>query len=125
MLARLSHYRNISDLTKEKRKSASKAPGVTYDGEHNNINGFEKDVYGVSCLHFFFIISIIFFCCCNLAVSFKSVDNLPGYSGNLPFKLETGYIDVGEYDEDVQPFYKNLVESAKNIMLQKTLWCFG
>ncbi|KAL9997738.1 putative peptidase S10, serine carboxypeptidase, alpha/Beta hydrolase [Helianthus debilis subsp. tardiflorus] len=40
------------------------------------------------------------------------IRRLPGYSKDLPFKLETGYIGVGE-KEDVQLFYY-LVESTGN-----------
>ncbi|XP_059647897.1 serine carboxypeptidase-like 18 [Cornus florida] len=38
------------------------------------------------------------------AISKSIINTLPGYKGDLPFKLETGYVSVGELD-DVQLFY--------------------
>ncbi|CAI9786819.1 unnamed protein product [Fraxinus pennsylvanica] len=48
----------------------------------------------------------------NNGTSQSIVKTLPGYSGTLPIKLETGYIGVGENDE-TQLFYY-FVESANN-----------
>ncbi|KAL3745822.1 hypothetical protein ACJRO7_014864 [Eucalyptus globulus] len=48
----------------------------------------------------------------SLASCSVIVKNLPGYSGDLPFTLETGYVGVGE-DEVVQLFYY-FVESDRS-----------
>ncbi|CAK9144975.1 unnamed protein product [Ilex paraguariensis] len=49
----------------------------------------------------------------NITVSSQSIiKTLPGFSGDLPVKMETGYVGVGERD-DVQLFYY-FIESERN-----------
>lgn len=35
----------------------------------------------------------------------SKVEHLPGFQGPLPFELETGYVGLGETDDDMQVFY--------------------
>ncbi|KAJ9550584.1 hypothetical protein OSB04_014629 [Centaurea solstitialis] len=57
---------------------------------------------------FLFILTLQF----HLMHSKSIITRLPGYHGDLPFKLETGYIGIGK-NQDVQLFYY-FVESTRN-----------
>ncbi|WJZ84087.1 hypothetical protein VitviT2T_003711 [Vitis vinifera] len=48
----------------------------------------------------------------SIASSQSIIKTLPGFPGNIPFKLETGYVGVDDMD-DVQLFYY-FVESERN-----------
>ncbi|KAA8536291.1 hypothetical protein F0562_028769 [Nyssa sinensis] len=52
------------------------------------------------------------------------VKTLPGYNGELPFKLETGYISIGDTD-DVQLFYYFIESERDPITDPLVLWLTG
>ncbi|KAI3445875.1 hypothetical protein Pfo_002540 [Paulownia fortunei] len=58
------------------------------------------------------------------ATSQSIINTLPGYPGTLPFKLETGYISVGENDE-VQLFYYFIESERDPIKDPLVLWLTG
>uniref|UniRef100_A0A151UDQ3 Serine carboxypeptidase-like 19 n=2 Tax=Cajanus cajan TaxID=3821 RepID=A0A151UDQ3_CAJCA len=62
-------------------------------------------------LHLFLLLVLAIFV--QLGTSGSKVEVLPGFEGPLPFELETGYVGLGETDDDMQVFYY-FVKSENN-----------
>ncbi|PRQ22334.1 putative peptidase S10, serine carboxypeptidase, alpha/Beta hydrolase [Rosa chinensis] len=60
----------------------------------------------------------------NVVSSTSIIKTLPGFSGDLPFKLETGYVGVGDLD-DVQLFYYFIESEGSPEYDPLVLWLTG
>ena len=74
--------------------------------------------------HIIFVIVLAIFVHISSQLGSK-VEVLPGFEGPLPFELETGYVGLGETDDDKQVFYyfiKSENDPAKDPLM---LWLTG
>ncbi|KAJ1389990.1 Peptidase S10, serine carboxypeptidase [Sesbania bispinosa] len=53
----------------------------------------------------FLLFALLLSLCFDTATSRSRIEVLPGFQGPLPFELETGYVGLGETEDDLQVFY--------------------
>ncbi|GAB2219357.1 hypothetical protein Drorol1_Dr00006992 [Drosera rotundifolia] len=83
-----------------------------------------QEVFCCSCLRLILLVVVVVAGGAGVVSGQSIVRSLPGYSGDLPFKLETGYIGVGELEE-VQVFYYFIESGREPTRDPLLLWLNG
>ncbi|KAM5549703.1 serine carboxypeptidase-like 18 [Rosa sericea] len=80
----------------------------------------ERYIMTITMLQQVLVLVVLF----NVVSSTSIIKTLPGFSGDLPFKLETGYVGVGDLD-DVQLFYYFIESEGSPEYDPLVLWLTG
>ncbi|GAV85646.1 LOW QUALITY PROTEIN: Peptidase_S10 domain-containing protein, partial [Cephalotus follicularis] len=82
---------------------------------------FSISCVSLMCLH---VLLLVLFSAVNAESNYTVVTQLPGFDGDLPFYLETGYVGVGESNESQMFYY--FVESQRSSSVDPLmLWLTG
>ncbi|KAG5526273.1 hypothetical protein RHGRI_032528 [Rhododendron griersonianum] len=112
--------RNMATERKSDHYSSQLFPKNLLHNSHFNTNSPL-----LSTLNVLQLLLVLVLCTSTFAAFSQSiVKTLPGYAGDLPFKLETGYVSVGEWN-DVHLFYYFIESEGDPDLDPLILWLTG